>query len=293
LTTIILAVVTGIGVLLFGSLPWGALLAPANLRFGNLVPWAIAPMAAYLCAYFTFLGGRWGARESAAWRREQLRANPVAASLWGPALAAGLLGFGALLAFLAVMGRVVALPTSAPLTAPPGMPAITAFLLLVMSSIVAGVTEEAAFRGYMQSPVERRYGLVPAILVNGTMFGLLHFPNHPSAVLQMLPYYVAVAAVYGGLTWAANSILPALVLHAGGDVWSLGRLWITGRPEWQLSATAPALIRDTGIDALFIMAAAGCAVLTALTIVALRAVHRMRVDLQGSEGAAINRTVRL
>jgi hypothetical protein len=24
----------------------------------------------------------------------------------------------------------------------------------------------------------------------------------------MLPYYIAVSAVYGGLTWAANSILP-------------------------------------------------------------------------------------
>ena len=36
-----------------------------------------------------------------------------------------------------------------------------------MQSIVAGVTEEAAFRGYMQSIIERRYGIVMAILVNG------------------------------------------------------------------------------------------------------------------------------
>ena len=36
----------------------------------------------------------------------------------------------------------------------------------------------------------------------------------------MLPYYVAVTAVYGGITAAANSILPALVLHTVGDVWS-------------------------------------------------------------------------
>ena len=64
----------------------------------------------------------------------------------------------------------------------------------------------------------------------------------------MLPYYIAVSAVYGGLTWAANSILPALVMHSGGDIWSLGRLWSTGRPEWQLSSAKPALIRDTGGD---------------------------------------------
>ena len=94
---------------------------------------------------------------------------------------AGFLGFGALLALLAVMQRVVNLPDSPPAPTPAGMPFITLFLLLVMASIVAGVTEEAAFRGYMQTPIERRYGVVSAIFVNGAMFGLLHFPNHPGA----------------------------------------------------------------------------------------------------------------
>jgi len=168
----------------------------------------------------------------------------------------------------------VPLPASAALTTPDGMPRITAFLLLTMSSIVAGVTEESAFRGYMQGPIERRYGLLPAILVTGTAFGLLHFPNHPGDVLLMLPYYVAVSAVYGGLTWAANSILPALVMHSGGDVWSLGRLWLTGRPEWQLSSAPAPLVRDTGIDAGFLLAAGTLIVLAVLTSWAYAAIHR-------------------
>jgi len=146
-----------------------------------------------------------------------------------------------------------------------------------MSSIVAGVTEEAGFRGYMQGPIERRYGLAVAILVNGAMFGLLHFTNHPGAVVTMLPYYIAVSAVYGGLTWAANSILPALVLHSGGDVWSLGRLWITGRPEWQLASSQPALIRDTGVDSAFLFAVAFLVAFAGLTMVAFSAVRRLRV----------------
>ena len=77
----------------------------------------------------------------------------------------------------------------------------------------------------------------------------------------MLPYYIAVAAVYGGLTWAANSILPALVLHVGGDIWSLTRLWATGRPEWQLSTAAPPLVSETGADAAFVLAMAALIVL--------------------------------
>ena len=33
-----------------------------------------------------------------------------------------------------------------------------------------------------------------------------------------MPYYLAVAAVYGALAYFTNSILPSLVLHAGGNV---------------------------------------------------------------------------
>ena len=246
----------GVGVLLAGNVPWAGIpglpgFSGLNLRFAPAVPWAIVPMGLYLWIYWRFISGAIGPRDSAEWRRSNLRAHSVPGDLWGPSVLAGLLGFGALLALLAVMQRVVDLPDSPPASTPAGMPFITLFLLLVMASIVAGATEEAAFRGYMQTPIERRYGVVAAILVNGTMFGLLHFSNHPGAVLTMLPVHIAVAGVYGGLTWATDSILPALVLHAGGDVFSLTRLWTTGRAEWQLTAERAPLVWESGFDAAF------------------------------------------
>lgn len=252
MTTIAPAVVLGVAVLLAGSLPWGALLAPLNLRLVPRVPWAIVPMAIYLWAYWAFIGGRLGDGESAATRKDRQRARPLAPAVWAAAIVTGLIGFGAVLALTAVMARLVVMPESARIETPAAMPAATAIALLTMASVVAGVTEEAAFRGYMQTPIERRYGLGTAILVNGLMFGLLHFPNHPGAVAAMLPYYLAVAAVYSGLTWATDSILPAVALHAGGDVWSLVRLWATGRPEWQRSAESRALVWDAGLDAPFL-----------------------------------------
>jgi hypothetical protein len=63
---------------------------------------------------------------------------------------------------------------------------------------------------------------------------------------------MAVSTLYEGLTWATNSILPALALHVSGDAWSLARLWLTGRPEWQLSSTPRALVWDTGSDTRFV-----------------------------------------
>jgi hypothetical protein len=136
---------------------------------------------------------------------------------------------------------------------------------------------EAAFRGYTQGPIEREYGLAVAILVNGTAFGLLHFSSHPGDVLMMLPYYIAVAAVYGGLTWAADSILPALVLHSVGDIIVLTRWWATGRPEWQLAATPPPLVPEHGVDTGFVATAISFVVLALLTARAYQAVRTLRV----------------
>jgi membrane protease YdiL (CAAX protease family) len=254
--TIASGVILGVGVLLAGNVPWAGIpgipgLAGWNMRLWPAVPWAIVPMVLYLRIYWRFIGGAIGPRDSAEWRRLNLRAHSVSGDMWGPSVLAGLLGFGALFALLAVLQRLVDLPQSPAVHAPANMPFVTLFLLLVMASIVAGVTEEAAFRGYMQTPIERRYGVIVAILVNGTMFGLLHYPSHPTAVLTMLPYYIGVSAVYGGLTWATNSILPALVLHAGGDVFSLTRLWTTGRAEWQLTVERAPLVWERGFDAAF------------------------------------------
>ena len=221
-------------------------------------------MAVYLWAYFGFIGGRW-ATSGAGGRRKSLLANRLSGTVWRAALPAGLLGFGAIFALLAVVARLVRLPADAPISAPPGMPVVTMFALLAMQSVVAGMTEESAFRGYMQSIIGRRYGVTVAIVVSGTLFGLLHFPNHPGDVLLMLPYYIAVSAVYGGLTWAANSILPALVLHSVGDIAVLTRWWLTGRPEWQTGAVAQPLVWDSGVDLSFVLTAFLALVLAALT----------------------------
>jgi len=286
MTTVVLAILAGIAVLLGGSLPWIGLppiggLAWSNLRVLPVVPWAIVPMAVYLWFYWQYIGGRLGSRDKAATRRANLRANRVSPDVWAMSLVTGLIGFAAIMALLAIMARLVTMPESARITLPEGMPSLTVFLLLVMSSVVAGVTEEAGFRGYMQGPIERQYGLATAILVNGVMFGLLHFPNfssQPSAVFMMLPYYVAVSAVYGGMTWATNSILPSLTLHALGNVFSLTRHWTTGRPEWEISANTPTLVWATGVDAAFAGAVMACVALGSLMAWLCTRVHRMRVD---------------
>jgi membrane protease YdiL (CAAX protease family) len=284
--TLLAAIATGVVVLLAGNLPFNILNA-WNHRVGTAVPWAILPTALYLWAYWQFVNGRWGESAGAAKRRQHLRANELSWRMWGASLGAGLLGFAALISLLAFAARWVRLPAAVPIVTPADMPVVTALSLIVMASIVAGVTEEAAFRGYMQSPVERRYGLAIAVLVNGMLFGLLHFPTHPTDVFWMLPYYIAVSAVYGGLTSAANSILPAVVLHTAGDIVVLTRWWLTGRPEWQIGSVLPPLVWDSGIDAHFVLTGSASIALVILTAGAYAAVRRERLK----EGGGLASTV--
>lgn len=121
---------------------------------------------------------------------------------------------------------------------------------VVMSAVVVGVVEETSFRGYLQRPIERRHGPVAAILVTGSLFGFAHFA-HPEVGLVLLPFYVAVAAVYGGLAYFTDSTVPGMVLHAGGNMVSAFDLFTRGRSEWQLSPEAPPLIWSTGPDMAF------------------------------------------
>jgi hypothetical protein len=79
---------------------------------------------------------------------------------------------------------------------------------------------------------------------------LAHF-THPEVSLILLPYYLAVATVYGALAYLTNSILPSLVLHAGGNVLSAFDLFARGRSEWQASPTPKPLIWDSGPDGSF------------------------------------------
>ena len=284
--TILSAIGVGVLVLLAGSLPIGVLRA-WNLEVGTTVPWSVLPVALYLWAYWQFISGRWGNAAGAARRRQSLRANPLSRRVLSASLLAGVIGFGALVALLAFAARLVRLPASSPIVTPPDMPIVTALSLLVMASIVAGVTEEAAFRGYMQGPIERRYGLISAVLASGTLFGLLHFPTHPADVLWMLPYYIAVSAVYGALTWAANSILPALVLHVVGDIVALTRWWLTGLPEWQIGSSSPPLVWESGIDTQFILAGSASIALVVATAGTYGAVRRLRMKESVSTRAVL------
>jgi membrane protease YdiL (CAAX protease family) len=262
---IVRAVLAGGTLSVVGVVVW-SFFSKANQKFLVTVPWVIVPTAVFLWVFWRWARGDWGPASTSEARRSSLRAHSLSPDLFGMAIFAGILGFASLIPFLGVLTRLVTLNQSAPIRLPPEMPFGTVVVLLIMASVVAGVVEEAAFRGYIQGPIERRHGPVVAIVVVGALFGLGHFTHHPESMLQAMPFYLAVSAIYGMLAYLTNSILPGLVLHVVGDVLVLNRLWMTGKADWELTSTQPRLIWETGPDAAFWGSLAAFILLGAATV---------------------------
>lgn len=267
--TTLQAVGVGVLVLLAGTIPRNVLFA-ANLRYYPNVPWAVPLTVLYLWFFWRYLGGVGPPDSTAGERRMALRAHRVSANVWSWALLAGGLGIVALVLALRVLNRLVVLPAQS-LPDLSHVPAVTVISLLLMAAPVAGVVEEAAFRGYMQRPIERRHGPTVAILITGTMFAIVHMDFTPI----LWPYYVAVAAIYGAATYLTQSILPAIALHTGGNLYSNFDLWKHGKAEWQASPERRALIWEAGADESFWITTAAFVLVTALSVWAYRMLARV------------------
>jgi membrane protease YdiL (CAAX protease family) len=272
LPVVVRAVLVGVAAAAAGTLPWAALVS-ANIKYQSALPWAVPIMAIYLWFYWRyFVRGAGWPRSTAELRRVNARAHTLQPETWGPALLAGLLGLVGVLLLQGVLSRLVALPRQRD----PDVtqyPTVTVLMWVVMSAIVAGVVEETSFRGYLQRPIERRHGPVIAILVTGILFGFAHFA-HPEVGVVLLPFYLAVAAVYGALAYVTDSTLPGMVLHAGGNMFSAFDLFTRGRSEWQLSPEAMPLIWETGPDAAFLGNVVALVIVAALTVWAYSALAR-------------------
>jgi membrane protease YdiL (CAAX protease family) len=224
-----------------GTMVWLALVS-VNLQRNPALPWSVAAMAVYLAIYWWFLRGGivpWGAAR----RRELLRIETLSPSGWNWALLALVLGFLAAFVFLiGIQARIMDVPAGAfPATGDTPWFVVVAYLAMV--GIVAGVAEEAAYRGYMQVELERAYGPVAAIAISSIAFALAHFS------VPLLPFITMVGALLGTVAYLARSIVPGLIAHGVYDFYVTLMIWQLGYPR------IPNLDLAQGADDLFVAAA--------------------------------------
>lgn len=264
LPVLLRAILIGFLVTAVPNLLWGMLLQ-VNLRLSADTPWAAILMVVFLVFYWNYLQG-WGwPRSLAARRRVGLRAPSLSPAVWGWSLLAGGLGLAGSIVFYIVAHRLIRWPVA---VAPDfsKFPAITVFVWLVASAMVAGFSEEAGFRGYMQGPLEHRYGPALAILITSVIFGLLHL-SHGMFVPAIL-FDASWGALYGLLAWRSGSIVPALVLHATAD-------FLEFVLAWKLPRRTPApLVWQATPDARFWAECAVGVVMSAACVWAFRRLGR-------------------
>lgn len=213
--TVGVALLMGLAIQLAGTLAWVALIR-LNAREHPESPWAAVATGGWLVIMLVWLSGRGWPRRTSASRRFHLR-------LWRPEPGAwsgeGLTTILSLIVAMAAMALVyVLMGTGQPPADVSGYPTTAIRVsVLVMGPLVAGVVEEAAFRGYMQSHLER-IGPTFAIMVTSTVFTLLHATHGLAYLVTVAPGFFLASVVYGYLALKSGSILPGMALHFAGDL---------------------------------------------------------------------------
>jgi len=211
--------------------------------------WVVIPMTVILWVYCKYYSGSWGSKQTAKSRRTWFRPVNLSAHGWKYGIAAAILFVVIVQASFVLTFRVIKFPAAqftADYKALDNFPLWAAFVILIMSSIVAGICEEAGFRGYMQVPLEKKYGPVIAITVTSLCFTAIHL-GHTWA-LPILPHIFFASVLLGVIAWRSGSLIPGIIGHSILDIFDYSVWWtnITGGFKHQP-------ISKTGVDFHFIV----------------------------------------
>ena len=237
---LIRAIVSGAFVSTIGIGAWLLILAviPA--------PWSIAVMGGVLWLYWKYFSGSWWPRATAEARRNNFRTGKLSPAVWKWGLVGAFLFVVVFQSGAVLTLRILEFPAEA--SAEYGLdalPAWEAWIIIVMASLVAGICEETGFRGYMQVPLEERYGPAVGITIVSIVFLVFHL--HQAWAQPVLFQIFAASVLWGILAYASGSLIPSIIGHTIMDIINFSFWWsdLAGKFEIQT-------IAETGIDIHFI-----------------------------------------
>ncbi|KPL05879.1 hypothetical protein AMJ86_10515 [bacterium SM23_57] len=211
------------------------------------VPWSLIAMWVVLWLYTKYFSGSWWPKGTAKTRAEKFRATNLSASTWKWGLMTGLIIVVIIESGLVVTFRVVEFPAEAWSLGfdTSSFPLWLAWLYIILMASVAGITEEVGFRGYMQVPLEKRYGPVAGILLVALFFMVFHL-NQAWAPFVLFHLFV-FGAMWGILTYGSGSLIPAIISHTVTDIFNFSYWWTDVAGSFDKRP-----ISETGIDGHFV-----------------------------------------
>ena len=260
LATVLRAVVVGILIALVPANVWLVFL------FFLHMPAAALAEAIFLAGYLWWTSGGGPPRLLAAVRAESFRRSTLSGAQWRWGLAAALFFAVTVHGAIVLLFRLVPFPAAAfhagyDFSFIP-TPALR-WIAVLVAAASAGICEETGFRGYLQQPLEVRFGPAAAIAVSSLFFMLLHL-NKDWSGIGMVPIVFGAGVLLGALAWASRSLVFCMIGHTAMDVGLFAYWWgqiagtFTQRP-----------VGETGIDVSFgvevaIFAGALCVTLTSI-----------------------------
>lgn len=198
-----------------GLVPW-TLLAQTNARVRPDVPWAAVASLAYIGILLVWLNGAGPPRRTARHRHHRLRLwprpRPDAADTSGLTAGAVVAFLGTLYVLWIMIGR------SSPIPDLSAFPTTSyRWSMFIMGGVTAGVVEEAAFRGYMQTGLEGQ-DRENALWITSLVFVAMHITQGTGAVLLLGPGLFVASMLYGLLARRTGTILPGIAIHILGDL---------------------------------------------------------------------------
>lgn len=93
--------------------------------------------------------------------------------------------------------------------------ALDVVLCVIVTVIIAPVCEELVFRGALLTGLTKKFGTIPAILLSGLAFSLMHM-NPEQTVYQ---FFIGCACAY--IAISSGSVLASMIVHAGNNLIAL------------------------------------------------------------------------
>jgi membrane protease YdiL (CAAX protease family) len=175
-------------------------------------PWSVLPMISALWAFWKFFGGT-----------RKVKLSPIT---WKWSMIAAICFVLIVQSSFVITFRIKEFP-AAQFTSDykilEKMPLLTAWIMLIMSSVVAGICEETGYRGYLQTPLEKKYGPVAAIIISSIIFTVIHLSKnwaHP-----IIPHIFFASVLLGILAYKSGSLIPGIIGHSILDIFDYSFWW--------------------------------------------------------------------
>lgn len=263
---VVRASLAGFGVSTLGVVIWGFIVANIPLSLSAL------PMGAVLIIYWMYFSGKWNPKNTQVFRRFCMRRTKLKRPVWIWGLVAAFFIFIFWNSFLILTFRIVEFQPEVfkifrDVAAGPSW---TSWSLVLMGSLSAGICEEIGYRGYMQKPLEQKYGPIAAISLTSLVFVLIHLHQAwASGFVLVLMFLVSFMAGY--LAYATKSLLLGIIAHVALDIINFAYWWsdVLGTFEYKP-------IGMTGVDNHFIITVMVVLLSTALFIVTIKKLLKLK-----------------